>query len=328
VDRALTAAGVSGPTPGLSADTWDEDVLRLGGHFLQSRAWQHVQRRLGHEVLADRGEGWMWGGPVRGGRFPRYVYVPYGPAGTSLDKALESIMRAARARNLDFARIEPDALDREALRAAGAVEARPVQPRWTWVLDLLPAIETLRGGLAAGHRGSINAAARRGLSLRRSSDAAEIALLWRLQRRAAAGGRHGGRGELYYRALAECLLPSGAASLYFAELHGEPVAAAISFDFGDTRYYAHAVSDPVAGRKLGAAAPLGWQMILDARAAGRHHFDFWGVAPPGTRDHEWAGFTRFKQAFGGRLIERSGSWEVPVRAARHRLFTLMRALRP
>ena len=74
-------------------------------------------------------------------------------------------------------------------------------------------------------------------------------------------------------------MPEHAAALYIAEAAGAPVAAALCFDFSGTRYYAHAVSDPETGRRLQAAAPLVWRMILDARAAGARRFDFWGITP-------------------------------------------------
>ena len=119
--------------------------------------------------------------------------------------------------------------------------------------------------------------------------------------------------------------PEHAGALYFAEAAGEAVAAALCFDFSGTRYYAHAVSDPDAGRRLQAAAPLVWQMILDARERGAQRFDFWGIAPPrepaaGAAPHPWDGFSQFKRSFGGEAVERAGTWDFGVRSLRHSLY--------
>lgn len=313
---------------GVPDDVWDSELRHVGGHFLQSRAWQLVQERLGYRVLGERGDGWLWAGAVRSGRFPRYLYVPCGPAGMAVEEALPTIVRAGRGLGLDFARIEPQVAPRgSALRRIRAIASTPVQPRWTWVLDLALGEDALLRGMSAGHRGSINAATRRGLSLRRSADERDVDSFVDLQRRSAGAGRHRGHPAAYYRALVECLVPRQSAALYFAEAQGHDVAAAIVFDFGATRYYAHAVSDPDLGRRLGAAAPLVWWMILDARAEGKREFDFWGVAPPESEDHRWAGFTQFKRAFGGRIVERPGTWEIPLRIARHRLYSLLRSVR-
>jgi lipid II:glycine glycyltransferase (peptidoglycan interpeptide bridge formation enzyme) len=309
-------------------DGWDVELQRLDGHFLQSRAWQHVQEALGYEVVGAHGDSWLWAGSIRAGRFPRYLYVPYGPTGTDMDGALNSVGEVSRSHSLDFARVEPlTAPSRESLTRMSARAVATVQPRWTWVLDLTQDEHHLRRGLAAGHRGSINAAPRRGLTIRRGDDRSDADAFIELQRHAA--GRSGFRGQQaqYYLTLLDVLRPQQFASLYVAEAGSRVVAAAICFDFAATRYYAHAASDPVEGRRLGAAAPLVWQMILDARADGKREFDFWGVAPPGAADHRWAGFTQFKRAFGGRLVERPGTWELPVHPARHRLFTIVRALR-
>jgi lipid II:glycine glycyltransferase (peptidoglycan interpeptide bridge formation enzyme) len=309
----------------------------MGGHFLQSTPWQRVQVALGHEVVASRGQDWMWAGAIRSGRFPRYVYVPHGPTAMSaaaMTDALGDAMTAARERSLDFVRTEPAGdIASVALAAAGGQPSRPIQPVWTWVLDLTPDEAVLRRGLSAGHRGAINAAARRGLTIRSSRDPADIEIFLGLQERTAAAGRFRGQEASYHRAVATTLMPLHAAALYIAEAEGDAVAAALCFDFGGTRYYAHAVSNPDTGRKLQAAAPLVWQMILDARDLGARHFDFWGITPvsestsSGGERHPWHGFSQFKRSFGGEAVERAGTWDIGVRAMRHRLYRAMVRLR-
>ena len=83
----------------------------------------------------------------------------------------------------------------------------------------------------------------------------------------------------YFDAIAQELLVSGDASLYFATGGEVDAAAALVFDFGPTRYYAFGATD-TESRKLMPAPPLVWQAILDARREGRDRFDFWGAAPP------------------------------------------------
>ena len=328
-DAVLASHNVSSAHTGVADADWDIALQRLGGHFLQSTLWQRVQAALGHDIVWARDEQWMWAGAIRAGHFPRYVYLPHGPTAVSTDamiRALAHAVDAARERSLDFVRAEPagePALP--ALLASGALPSRAIQPRWTWILDLSPDEAALRRGLSAGHRGAINAAPRRGLTFRASTDPDDIEVLLRLQERTAAAGRFRGQAQSYHRAVARTLMPERAAALYIAEASGAPVAAALCFDFSGTRYYAHAVSDPESGRKLQAAAPLVWQMILDAREAGTGRFDFWGVTPsgqtgPGAPPHPWDGFSQFKRSFGGAAVERAGTWDLGVRALRHGLY--------
>ena len=298
--------------------------------MLQSSAWLHVQRALGHEVLWGQGDGWQWGGAVRSGRFPRYLYIPYGPASrTQTAAALRDAASAAANTRLDFVRTEPTGADAlTALRHLHARAARSIQPRWTWILDIDADLDVLRRGMEAGHRSRVNAAPRRGVTIRSTRDPASVAVFVALQRAAAGRTGFAGQSERYHRAVAGVLMPRAMASMYLAEAEGSPVAAALCFDFGPTRYYAHAASDPDRGRRLGTGPPLLWQMILDARDRGATTFDFWGVIPEDSQDHPWAGFSRFKKAFGGRLLERAGTWEIPVRPLRYRAFTAARMIRP
>jgi lipid II:glycine glycyltransferase (peptidoglycan interpeptide bridge formation enzyme) len=325
----LASHNVSSAQAGVADAEWDFALQRMGGHFLQSTLWQRVQSALGHEVIWARDEHWMWAGAIRAGHFPRYVYLPHGPTAMSIEAmaaALRGAVDAARERSLDFVRAEPAGEPAiPALHGSSAYPSRSIQPRWTWVLDLTPEEAALRRGLSAGHRGAINAAERRGLTFRASTDPDEIEIFLRLQERTAAAGRFRGQEQSYHRAVARTLMPEHAAALYIAEAAGAPVAAALCFDFASTRYYAHAVSDPESARKLQAAAPLVWRMILDAREAGARRFDFWGISPgaqpaPGAPPHPWDGFSQFKRSFGGEAIERAGTWDLGVRSWRHSLY--------
>jgi hypothetical protein len=320
----LASHRVSAANAGVADAEWDSALQRMGGHFLQSTLWQRVQAALGHDVIHSRDTNWMWAGAIRSGRFPRYVYLPHGPTATSvaaMSAALDDAVQSARERSLDFVRSEPagDGMG-AALEAARGTLSRSIQPRWTWILDLGPDEEALRHGLSAGHRGAINAAGRRGLTIRSSTNPNDIEVFVRLQERTAAAGRYRGQAESYHQIVASTLMPERAAALYIAEAAGTAVAAALCFDFAGTRYYAHAVSDPESGRKLQAAAPLVWRMILDAREAGAHRFDFWGITPGGTPGHPWEGFSQFKRSFGGQAVERVGTWDIGVRPMRHRLY--------
>ncbi len=327
----LASQHVSAAHAGVADAEWDSALQRMGGHFLQSTPWQRVQAALGHDVIWAREEHWQWAGAIRAGRFPRYVYLPHGPTATSGDamaNALVDAVSAAHERALDFVRTEPaGTAAASALMAMRAHESKAIQPHWTWVLDLLPDEPVLRAGLSAGHRGAINASSRRGLTVRVSDDPTDIEVFLELQDRTAAAGRYRGQSHAYHRVVARTLMPEHAASLYIVEAEGASVAAAMCFDFAETRYYAHAVSDPEAGRKLQAAAPLVWRMILDAREAGKRRFDFWGISPVrgsdatvGASGHAWDGFSQFKRSFGGEAVERAGTWDLQVRSMRHRLY--------
>ena len=311
-------------------DGWDESVIALRGHFTQSSAWARVLARMQYEVTFGRGEGWCWLGVVRRVGPFRYLYLPFGPSLTDPTR-LPDAVRAARDRARDlgcaFVRVEPDAPAAPRLVALGARQVRSGQHQHTLLLRLDADEVTLRRGLRSGHRSGINTAEKRGLSLEQVRDPGDITDFIALLRQTEVRGRFAAQDDSYYQAIADELMPTGEASLYYASVERQRVASVLVFDFGATRYYAFAASD-THRRSVMPGPPLAWRTILDGREKGLGWFDFWGVAPPDQSDHKWAGLTEFKRGFGGELHTRAGTWEVSVRPIRARLYTVAQALFP
>jgi lipid II:glycine glycyltransferase (peptidoglycan interpeptide bridge formation enzyme) len=334
---------MSGVTRGLPDSSWDHDLFEVGGHFMQSGAWMAVQQALGDEIVHCAGQGWRFSAVLHRGRGVSWLYAPYGPAlqdESHLESAVGAVRDAGRDLGVDFVRVEPDlavaAADggapagspgQSVLEGMGAVRARPVQPRHTLVLDLRRSEEDLRADMLSGRRRSINAAARKGISVRRTREGGEVEQFIRLVRKTGQRSRFEPHSATYYRTLCQVLFARQAASLYLADVGGEAVAAVIAFESPTTGYYAHAADDPETSRQIVAAAPLAWQIVLDCRAAGRSTFDFWGVIPDDAGEHPWGGFSRFKKTFGGRMLTRPGTFDLPLRPLRYRAYRTMRELR-
>jgi len=285
-----------------------------------------VQEALGDVPMWARGDGWQWAGALRRGRQNQWLYVQYGPRAEHLAESTASIASAARAASVDFARVEPDT-DRS-LNPADfqAVPANTGHPRHTLLIDLTRSEEDLRSEMTSGRRRSINTASKKGVSIRRSFDPADVEVFIDMIHKTGERNRFHPHPDSYYRTVCSVLLPQQAASIYVAEHEGAPVAAVVSFASPTTAYYTYAAADAERSRKIIAAAPLAWQMILDARAEGRTTFDFWGVIADDAVDHPWAGFSEFKKTFGGTVLSRPGPWDFPVRKLKYRLYRLARKL--
>jgi len=331
---------VHGISTGLPDAGWDRELFAHGGHVMQSGAWMAVQQSLGDEVVHQSGEGWRWAGVHHRGRGVDYLYLPYGPAlddPARLGDAIDAIRAAGGTLGADFVRVEPDldevtatgaAADPEAVLAArGALRVRSVQPRHTLVLDLRRSEEELRAEMLSGRRRSINAAERKGISIRRTREASAVEEFIRLIQRTGERNRFDPHPDQYYRTVCTVLFDRQAASLYLAKVEGESVAGVIAFESPTTGYYAHAADDPERSRQIVAAAPLAWRIVLDCRAEGRTAFDFWGVIPDDSLDHPWAGFSRFKKTFGGRMVTRPGTFDLPIRPLRYRAYRRLREAR-
>lgn len=308
---------------------WDQGVLSLRGHVLQSRAWARVQARLGYEVLSMAHRDWCWLGVLRSAGPFRYLYLPFGPTlrnPAALPAAVEGARLRARRRGAAFVRLEPDQVSGHDLIALSGRQVRSRQHQHTLRLRIDVDDATLRGGLNRGHRSRINTVEKRGLSVEQVQDPADIGDFVGMLRQTESRATFYSHDDPYYRAIADELMPTGEAVLYYASAQGRRVAGALLLDYGTTRYYAFAGSD-TEGRGVMPAPPLVWRTILDARAKGLQWFDFWGIAPPDEPDHSWAGITEFKRGFGGEVHSRAGTWEIPVRELSSRLFTLAQKLR-
>lgn len=301
--------------------TWDEQICGLGGNILQSAGWAAFQQALCRKIRFDQGENWAWLGIERAGRGVRYLDVPWGPVG-NWQAALESVRHAGEESSVDFVRFEPEEGSGSDLKAAGAKQVSAVQPQYPWVLDLDASEDEMRSGMTSGHRSAINGAARRGVKIRKGSYLKDMQAFLNFMHKTAGRGQFTAHPDEYYKLMMQTLEPLGLASLYLAESTEGPVAAAIVFDFNGVRYYAHAGADQGKNRKLQASAPLVWQMILDAKKLGFQTFHFWGVTPSTDPNHPWAGFSKFKRAFGGRMLERLGTWELPLKPAKYQLYRL------
>ncbi len=309
---------------GVPALDWDRHVAQGGGHVYQSRAWAQFQASQGRPILSASSATWSWLAALRRGRGGMtYLYAAYGPTihADGLTPAVGSLVSAGRAAQADFIRFEPlGAVQEAALQALGARQVRDMQPRRRLVLDLSPPETHLRRHISASNRNLINTPDKRGLSCTVSSDPAMMSDYLAMQRQTAARNKFTTQPDAYYERLAQTLFPTGAAHLYIAMHDSKPVASAIGMDFGGTRYYLYAATYPELNRQLKAAVALLWWMIVDAKAQGLLSFDYGGIAPDDQPDHPAAGPTRFKKSLGGELVASVGTWEIPLKPVKYRVY--------
>jgi len=313
---------------GTPPEQWGEQQTSLSAHFLQSRGWALFQQQLGKQLFYASDTHWSWIAILEANRFGSRLYVPYGPTATSpvsLKKAISALLACAQAQGVDFIRIEPHAPQaKKTLKQLGAKRAhRDIQPRHTFVKDLDRPDEELYAEMASTNRRLYRRAAEAGFTFRQSYEPADISLFLDMIHQVAARTGMQPHSDSYFQTMAEVLLPLHAASFCVAYHNGQPVAASVVFEDAHTRYYAHAANAESA-RKLQPGVYLLGHLIFDAKAAGKQHFDYYGVAPPhASRTHTWAGFSLFKRNFGGRDVEYSGTWEIPIKKARYQAYRLL-----
>lgn len=104
-----------------------------------------------------------------------------------------------------------------------------------------------------------------------------------------------------------------AVNLYIASHEGDEIAAIITLFSKDEAVYLYGASSNLK-RNVMPNYLLQWTAIKDAKNYGSKSYDFYGMPPEGKNEnHPMHGLYMFKANFGGKIIHRTGSWNVPVK---------------
>lgn len=115
-------------------------------------------------------------------------------------------------------------------------------------------------------------------------------------------------------------------SLYIAEHEGGEIAAIMTLFSKDEAIYLYGASSNNK-RNLMPNHLLQWTAIKDAKAYGSKCYDLYGMPPDGENEHHpMHGLYMFKANFGGRIIHRIGSWDVPLNRL-YKLYSFAESLR-
>lgn len=308
---------------------WDELQKSLGASILQSRVWADFQESLSRSTFFEWSNHWSWVGFEHSQKGVRYLFLPYGPtASLNTNECLQSVVELAKREKFDFVRIEPmGKIDADDVALVDGAEVVEVEPKHTQLINLLQDEQQLRRDLNSGHRNLINGAERRGLTVRLTESDEDFEKFLEMLHNTAKRAKVKFHNDDYYWAIKKILGMRGFAKLYVVDSGEGIVAGALFYDYNGIRYYAHAGADQLLNRKLNGSVVLLWRAIIDAKSAGMHTMDLWGVAPNDDPKHKWAGISKFKKGFGGESITHLGTYDIPINHAKYRVYMLYRKFR-
>jgi lipid II:glycine glycyltransferase (peptidoglycan interpeptide bridge formation enzyme) len=310
-------------------------MKKLQSHFLQTRAWKSFQADLGREVLEETTDSWHALAIVEQGQLARRLYCPYGPSvtkKTDLKPALQWLKEQADERGLDFVRIEPlisnsVALEASYLQSLGLVKSQKhVQPHYTIRVDLRKSADAVLAAMSQTTRNLYRNIHKKGVVYSESNNPLDMKELIKMLTVVSKRTGMTPHSDEYLQTEATVLLAKNAAKLFVASVDNKPVAMALIYCSPEGWYYSHAASYESA-RKLNVMQPLVAHIILSAKKAGAPMFDLYGIAPPyASPNHPLVPITEFKKSFGGEEITFSGTWELPIRTLRYRVYRLLRRI--
>jgi lipid II:glycine glycyltransferase (peptidoglycan interpeptide bridge formation enzyme) len=160
-------------------------------------------------------------------------------------------------------------------------------------------------------RYNIRLAERRGVQIR-DGTAADLPEFYDMYAETAARDGFLVRPQAYYMDVWQQFMTAGRAALLLASVEDEVVAGLILFIFGRTAWYMYGASTGQA-RNLMPNHALQWAAICRARARGCRRYDMWGAPDEFNESDRMWGVYRFKQGFGGQVVQGLGAFDYPVK---------------
>lgn len=328
------------------AENWNDFLLQNAPEvFLQSREWGDFQKLVGHYpryfiFTSERDETFAQV-LILEHRLPlglKYWYVPRGPilkkaiGLESTDAMLQGLEKEAKKAGALFVRWDegkPQDVWQTLLSQKARALPFSVQPPDTWLLDLNQTEEELLAAMKPKTRYNLRLSGKKGVQVAVAKINDEnLCAFWQLMEATADRAGIQAHAQHYYSLMLKNLSLEGKeklfARLYFARAEGEVLAANITLFFGDTVTYLHGASSDKR-RSFMAPYTLQWRQILDAKSWGAKHYDFWGIDFQ-NKNPQWAGFTRFKQGFGGEVVSYASVYDLPVRRRLYEIYKLLKKI--
>lgn len=300
-------------------------------HFLQTKPWAEFQESTGKKTLSLSSDGYSALGIIEGKAPFKRIYFPYGPSldnKKDIKKFLSQAKQKASELGITYLRIEPTLPDASyyslsELKKMSLIRFKDVQPQFTMVVDLKPSEEQIIAKMNQSTRNLHRNIHKKGIKFSESQNPADMEHLYAMLEIVSKRTGMKPHPKSYLMAEAKNLIENKKAKLFFAENEqGKKLAAAFIFTDNEKWYYSHSGSLDEA-RKLQIMPPLLSFIMIEAKKAGAKSFDLYGVTNPNKPGGKLASITKFKQSFGGEIVQYSGTWDLPLNKPKYFLYKLM-----
>ena len=314
-------------------------------NFLQSPLWAETNRQLGHKLVVRTFENRaLYLGIVKDAKRGRYLEIPAGPVVDWSNHALvkrvfESIVKEARAEKCVFVRFRPQLFATASNRSAveslpqliPGLDLRPapmhLHAQNTVILDLKAhSEEELLMAMRRQTRYEVRRADKLGLKVVEDSSKAAFQEFHAVQAATAKRQSFVPPSERELLAERAVFAPEHLKLYKVLSAEGQPVAYGLILIYGSEAAYFEAASTEL-NRKLPGAYGLLWHAIRDLKSAGIERFNLWGIAPPGSPQHRYAGVTTFKTGFGGEVVEFIHAQDIVINKLKYKLDELVETAR-
>ncbi len=310
-------------------DTFDRiEWNSVAGHPMQSWEWGEARKQMDVEV-------------VRVGEFDattlknvfqmtlhripvinkRTAYLPRSVFPSK--NVLQFLAEYCKENNIISVKLEPYGMknQKSGIRNQKVIPSTtPLFPEWTIIIDLTKSENELLKQMKPKTRYNLRLAQKKGVVVKEETTQKGFETFVHLYLDTCKRQNYYGHSYEYHKAIFETL-KKNTVHIFIAYYQNVPLAAYELFHFKDTVYYAYGGSSNL-HRNVMAAQLIMWESIRHAKRLSAKIFDMWGSLQPSyPPNHPWAGFTRFKEGFGGKFIQLGGSYDLVIDPLLYRLFT-------
>lgn len=309
-------------------------------HPLQTYQWGEFREKMGRKVIR--------GGIFENERlenvfqfslhpFPILGFnIGYFPKGFYPTKELiDSLKRFGKLYHCAFIQIEPNQevdethnLESLTKTFPELVESKkPMFTKYTFYIDLKKTADELLGQMKEKTRYNVRLAQKKGVVVAQEQSDESFEIYLSLLRETAKRDRFFAHNQNYHRMLWSTLKNSGLIKLLVGRYQGEPLVAWMLFVFKDKLYYAYGASSSK-HREVMASNFMYFEAMKFGQRLGLSTFDLWGALGPNPDPQDpFYGFHRFKEGYGGRLVEFIGSYDLIINPNYYQIYHLVDKVR-
>ena len=200
-----------------------------------------------------------------------------------------------------------------------------IQPPDTTILDLTQSEEEILANMHSKWRYNIRLSEKKGVKIHKYDGSVlnlseKVDIFYRLTQETVLRDGNSCHSKEYYLDLLKFSAQNISEgkdvpliNLYIAEHENDEIGAIITLFSKDEAVYLYGASSNLK-RNLMPNYLLQWTAIKDAKNYGSKIYDFYGISPEGKKqNHPMHGLYMFKTNFGGKIIHRTGSWNIPLK---------------
>ena len=309
------------------------NINNTATHPLQSLEWAEFRKKTGIKVI--KGDGFQ----LTIHKIPHTLWtIGYLPKGPLPDKEmLEELEKIGREEKCIFIQIEPNV---PVLRSLKGLQPsfHPLFTKYTFILDLTKSEQELLAGMHPKTRYNIKVAQKHGVKVVEDNSDEAFETYLKLTRETTKRQGFYAHTENYHRLQWQTLphkiinrkssiINQLSSHLLLAKYQKKILVAWTVFVYGDTLYYPYGASSSE-NRETMASNLMVWEAIRFGKKLGLKKFDMWGsLGPNPDKKDPWYGFHRFKEGYGGKLVEFVGSFDLVINPLLYQFYKIADRLR-